>query len=82
MENQITLNNLLPLAHFIELGRKGSVSYYQMNEQNLRDRPFFENVKEIGIELGVTMTFQRGDLCIKIRCIKLEAQECYWRKIR
>lgn len=82
MENQITLNNLIPLEHFIELGRKDSNSYYHMDEQNPRDKSFFEKANEVGIEPGAMIIFQRSDLFIKIRCFSIEAQKCYWRKIR
>jgi hypothetical protein len=82
MAGQITLNNFLPMDHLIELGRRESISYYQMDGDNPKDRSFFENLRETGIECGAMMRFQRGEFNVKIRCIKIESQVCYWRKIR
>lgn len=82
MKDQITLNNLLPMEHLVELGRGGNVSYYRMDENNPKDRSFFDHLQETGIEQGAEMSFQRGELTIRVRCIEIREQECRWRKIR
>jgi hypothetical protein len=82
MEGQITLNNFLPLDHLIELGKDPNLSFYKMDEDNPKDVSFFDNLREIGIEYGATMIFRRGELNVKLRCIRIEGQDCYWRKIR
>ncbi len=82
MEGQITLNNFLPMDHLIELGKVPNLSFYQMDEDNPKDGSFFKSLRETGIEYGATMIFQRGELKVKLRCIRIEGQACYWRKIR